>query len=85
MTLSIINDPDFHGWLDLNLQLASTNYNTAGHAQAYRIVAGMIVNGGFVNAWPGLRGRFRRRPEAPWRRHGYRSLRRIRPVFTNVK
>lgn len=46
-----INDPDFHGWLDLNLQLASTNYNTAGHAQAYRIVAGVIVNGGFVDAW----------------------------------
>ncbi|MGF6510641.1 hypothetical protein [Paraburkholderia sp. 32] len=46
-----INDPDFHGWLDLNLQLVSTNYNTADHAQAYRIVAGVIVNGGFVDAW----------------------------------
>ncbi|RAS32064.1 hypothetical protein [Paraburkholderia bryophila] len=46
-----INDPDFHGWLDLNLQLASTNYNTAGHAQAYRIVAGVIANGGFQDAW----------------------------------
>lgn len=46
-----VNDPDFHGWLDLNLQLASTNYNTAGHAQAYRIVAGVIANGGFKDAW----------------------------------
>lgn len=46
-----VNDPDFHGWLDLNLQLVSTNYNTAGHAQAYRIVAGVIANGGFRGAW----------------------------------
>lgn len=46
-----VNDPDFHGWLDLNLQLVSTNYNTAGHAQAYRIVAGVIANGGFQDAW----------------------------------
>jgi hypothetical protein len=23
-----VHDPDFHGWLDLNLQMASTNYNT---------------------------------------------------------
>jgi hypothetical protein len=46
-----VNDPDFHGWLDLNLQLASTNYNTAGHTQEYRIVAGVIANGGFQDAW----------------------------------
>lgn len=46
-----VNDPDFHGWLDLNLQLVSTNYNTADHAQAYRIVAAVIVNGGFVDTW----------------------------------
>lgn len=45
-----VNDPDFHGWLDLNLQLVSTNYNTAD-AQAYRIVAGVIANGGFKDAW----------------------------------
>jgi hypothetical protein len=47
----LVNDPDFHGWLDLNLQLASTNYNTARHGQEYRIVAGVIANGGFQNAW----------------------------------
>ena len=46
-----VNNPDFHGWLDLNLQLASTNYNTADHAQAYRIVARVIANGGFQDAW----------------------------------
>ncbi|MCC8401875.1 hypothetical protein LJ655_08215 [Paraburkholderia sp. MMS20-SJTN17] len=46
-----VNDPDFHGWLDLNLQLASTDYNIAGHAQAYRIVTGVIANGGFQDAW----------------------------------
>lgn len=46
-----VNDPDFHGWLDLNLQLTSTNYNTTGRAQAYRIVAGVIASGGFQDAW----------------------------------
>lgn len=46
-----VNDPEFHGWLDLNLRLASTNYNTAGHAQAYRIVAGVIASGGFQDTW----------------------------------
>jgi len=46
-----VNDPDFHGWLDLNVQLVSTNYNTAGRAQAFRIVAGVIANGGFQDAW----------------------------------
>lgn len=46
-----VNDPDFHGWLDLNLQLVSTNYNAAGHVQSYRIVAGVIANGGFQDAW----------------------------------
>jgi hypothetical protein len=46
-----VNDPDFHGWLDLNLQLVATNFNTAGHVQAYRIAASVIANGGFQDAW----------------------------------
>lgn len=41
-----VNDPDFHGWLDMNLQLVSTNYNAAGHAQSLRISAIVIGHSG---------------------------------------